>query len=110
MQATKLFLYLAVVLFASSALRRRQDAVGGAGKKNDSGMTVLADAKGMTLYTFDKDMKGMSVCADKCAQNWPPLAATADAKPMGDWTIVDRQDGTKQWAYKGKSLYTFVRI
>lgn len=61
------------------------------------------------LYTFDKDMKGMSMCNDKCAQNWPPLAAAAKAKPMGDWTIVDRQDGTKQWAYKGKPLYTFAK-
>ncbi len=27
----------------------------------------------------------------------------------GDWTIIDRTDGTKQWAYKGKPLYTFVQ-
>jgi predicted lipoprotein with Yx(FWY)xxD motif len=78
-------------------------------RKLGSGQAVLADAKGMTLYTFAKDMTGMSHCAGPCAQNWPPLAAAADAKPVGDWTIVTRDDGSKQWAYKGKPLYTWVK-
>jgi predicted lipoprotein with Yx(FWY)xxD motif len=34
-----------------------------------------------------------------------PLMASADAKPAGSWTIVVRDDGAKQWAYKGKPLY-----
>jgi hypothetical protein len=38
-----------------------------------------------------------------------PLAAAADAKPMGDWTVVTRDDGSKQWAYKGKPLYSFAK-
>jgi len=71
---------------------------------------VLADSKGMTLYTFDKDATpGKSACNGQCAQNWPPLAAKANVKPMGDWTVVTRDDGSKQWAYKGKPLYTWVK-
>jgi predicted lipoprotein with Yx(FWY)xxD motif len=35
----------------------------------------------------------------------PPLAARADAKPSGDWTVVTRDDGSKQWAYKGRPIY-----
>ena len=71
---------------------------------------VLADSKGMTLYTFDKDATpGKSACNGPCAQNWPPLAVAANAKPMGDWTIVTRDDGSKQWAYKDKPLYTFAK-
>jgi predicted lipoprotein with Yx(FWY)xxD motif len=27
------------------------------------------------------------------------------AKPMGAYTIITRDDGTKQWAYKGAPLY-----
>ncbi len=68
---------------------------------------ALVDAKGMTLYVFDKDAGGKSACNGPCAQNWPPLLATADAKPAGDWTIVTRDDGSKMWAYKGKPLYTW---
>ncbi len=66
---------------------------------------VLTDNKKMTLYTFDKDQPGKSNCNGTCANNWPPLMVPANAKPMGDWSIVTRDDGTKQWAYKGKPLY-----
>ena len=109
MRKARWFLYLAVVLLAGYAHAADKMPKGVQERKTDSGMSVLADAKGMTLYTFDKDMNGMSMCTDKCAQNWPALVAGPNAKPMGDWTIVDRQDGTKQWAYKGKPLYTFVK-
>ena len=70
---------------------------------------TYVDAKGMTLYTFDKDAGGKSMCNGPCAENWPPLAATDDAKPTADMTIVVRDDGKKMWAYKGKPLYTFKK-
>jgi len=70
---------------------------------------TLTDAKGMTLYTFDRDAGGKSACNGPCATNWPPLAATGDAKASGDWTIVTRDDGSKQYAYKGKPLYTWSK-
>ena len=66
------------------------------------------DAKGMTLYTFDKDKGGKSMCNDKCATEWPPLAVAKGAKADGDWTIIIRDDKSKMWAYKGHPLYTFV--
>ena len=43
-----------------------------------------------------------------CAQEWPPVLATAKARPMGKWTIATRPDGTRQWAYEGYSLYTSI--
>ena len=70
---------------------------------------VLADANGMTLYTFDKDTAGKSNCNGKCAEFWPPVKAAADAKPVGDLTIITRPDGTLQWADEGKPLYTFIQ-
>jgi predicted lipoprotein with Yx(FWY)xxD motif len=76
----------------------------------DSSMgKIYADSKDMTLYTFDKDEMGKSNCYDKCAANWPPYTAMADAMAEGDWTVIDRTDGTKQWAYKGKPVYLFVQ-
>jgi predicted lipoprotein with Yx(FWY)xxD motif len=70
---------------------------------------VLTDAKGMTLYTFDKDEKGKSNCNGDCAKAWPPAMATASDKPTGNLTIIKRDDGTMQWADEGKPLYTFVK-
>jgi predicted lipoprotein with Yx(FWY)xxD motif len=72
---------------------------------------VLTNPAGMTLYTFDRDAadSGKSVCIGPCAANWPPLMATADARGMGAWSIVTRDDGAKQWAYKGKPLYLWSK-
>ncbi|MRF38868.1 hypothetical protein GIJ44_30130, partial [Staphylococcus sp. KY49P] len=62
---------------------------------------ALVDAKSMTLYTFDKDMGGKSMCNGPCAANWPALTAASGSAASGDWTTVTRDDGTMQWAYKG---------
>ena len=69
---------------------------------------TLTNAAGMTLYTFDKDAAGKSACNGGCAKNWPPLMAAADAKSAGEWSIITRDDGSKQWAYEGKPLYTWT--
>ena len=66
---------------------------------------MLADAKGMTLYTSSRDPAGVSNCYGECMKNWPPLLAAADAQPMTNWTIIKRTDGIRQWAYKGMALY-----
>jgi predicted lipoprotein with Yx(FWY)xxD motif len=72
---------------------------------------VLTNDAGMTLYTFDRDAAGggKSACNGPCAANWPPLMAAADAKPSGDWSLATRDDGAKQWAYKGKPLYLWAK-
>jgi predicted lipoprotein with Yx(FWY)xxD motif len=70
--------------------------------------TVLGDAKGMTVYIYDKDTKGTSNCYSECAEYWSPVKATANDKPVGDLTIIKRTDGTLQWTDGGKPLYTFV--
>lgn len=70
---------------------------------------IYTDANGMALYTFDKDEAGKSNCYEQCATNWPPFMAAADAKAEGEWTVVDRTDGSKMWAYDGKPLYTYIQ-
>jgi len=72
---------------------------------------VLTNADGMTLYVFDKDAagSGKSACNGDCATNWPPLMATTGDKASGDYSIITRDDGSRQWAYKGKPLYRWVK-
>lgn len=72
---------------------------------------VFVGPNGMTLYTFDRDAmgSGKSACNGPCAASWPPLMATAADSAAGDWTIVVRDDGSRQWAYKGKPVYYWVR-
>lgn len=75
----------------------------------ESGM--LVGKGGMTLYTYDNDAagSGKSSCNGPCAKNWPPLMAGASDMAAGDYSIVVRDDGSKQWAYKGKPLYYWVK-
>lgn len=84
-------------------------ATGGAPVKFAEG--VMVDERGMTLYTYDKDGvgTGRSVCNDKCAVNWPPFRAGADAQAAGDFSVVTRSDGSKQWAHKGRPLYFWIK-
>jgi len=71
---------------------------------------MFVTTSGMTLYTFDKDATpGKSVCNGPCATNWPPALVADGAKASGDWTIITRDDGLKQWAYKGKPVYAFAK-
>ncbi len=102
--------YVAMTFAAGLVLAACAANMPGGVKLQDSSLgKVLADEKGMTLYTFDKDEPGMSNCYDKCAANWPPLMASGDAKVVGDFTVVTRKDGSKQWALKGVPLYTWVK-
>lgn len=112
-----LLLVLAAAAFTGTPARAAaQDAAGAASmppgvavRTLDNGKKVLADAKGMTLYTYQRDSAGKSNCTGRCVANWPPLMAADNAVPMGSWTVVTRDDGKKMWAYKTMPLYTFAR-
>ena len=95
------FLSTALLLAACASMTSPQPA------KASNG--VLVGGNGMTLYTFDRDAagSGKSACNGACATLWPPLMAQAADQASGAWTIVVRDDGSRQWAYKGKPLYYY---
>lgn len=72
--------------------------------------SYMTDFAGMTLYTFDKDTKGVSTCYAGCATAWP--AYTSGAAAQGtlptNITLVARTDGSKQFAWKGMPLYHYA--
>jgi predicted lipoprotein with Yx(FWY)xxD motif len=72
---------------------------------------MLVGESGMTLYVFDRDAAGggKSACNGPCATNWPPLVVIGNAQPVPAYTIVMRDDGRKQWAYKGRPLYFWAK-
>jgi len=75
----------------------------------------LVAANGMTLYLFTKDAAGVSNCADKCAQAWPPYTVDADeadallkgANVGGTLGTIKRADETLQVTYNEWPLYFF---
>ncbi len=70
---------------------------------------VLAGGNGMTLYTFRNDAPGVSTCYEQCAENWPSLLATGDVAIEAPYTVIERDDGTRQLARDGMPLYYWIR-
>ena len=99
----------AAVLALLAAPALAAEYLGGEVKSVDiGGKMVLVGSNDMTLYIFDKDTAGVSNCYDTCAEKWPPLFAADDAMADGDFTVVERTDGTKMWAYKDMPLYFWI--
>jgi predicted lipoprotein with Yx(FWY)xxD motif len=73
------------------------------------GATVLANAKGFTLYWFAPDTPTTSKCNGSCASLWPPVKgpATAGAGVTGKLATITRSDGSVQATYNGHPLYTY---
>jgi predicted lipoprotein with Yx(FWY)xxD motif len=75
--------------------------------------TILVDARGRTLYLFEKDRAGMSACTSSCLQYWP--AFTSRATPQAGkgvqqsmLKLIKQHNGARQVTYAGHPLYTFV--
>ncbi|MGB6455090.1 MAG: hypothetical protein WBH47_11475 [Streptosporangiaceae bacterium] len=75
-----------------------------------SGVTVLANSKGFTLYWFAPDTSTRSACDGTCAAYWPPVTGTPSAGPgaTGRLGTIRRADGSTQATYDGHPLYTYV--
>ena len=102
---------LALAVLAASAAVAADDPPSGIMLRAVGHGAILADAKGMTLYTFATDQKGgASTCQETCAETWPPLPAPAGAKADGVWGTIPRgEGGALQWTFRGKPLYTYSR-
>ena len=99
-------------LIATATLAACASMMGGAmapyTKVNDG---MLVGSNNMTLYTFAKDTSGSgkSMCNGPCAANWPPLLVDGNPATPGDYSVITRDDGKKQLAFKGMPLYFWVK-
>ena len=101
-----------IALIATATLAACASMTGGAMApytKVSDGMLVGSNS--MTLYTFAKDMagSGKSMCNGPCATNWPPLLIDGSPTVSGDYSVITRDDGKKQLAYKGMPLYFWAK-
>jgi predicted lipoprotein with Yx(FWY)xxD motif len=74
---------------------------------------IVVDGRGRSLYLFEKDVRGRSVCSGLCATYWPPLLTNgrsiaitgAKRSLLGS---IRREDGSHQVTYGGHPLYFFA--
>ena len=64
---------------------------------------------GFTLYAFDSDLGSAgSTCNASCATSWPPVSVTdGEVANISGLSLVTRDDGSSQAAYKGRPLYFY---
>jgi predicted lipoprotein with Yx(FWY)xxD motif len=68
---------------------------------------ILA-AAGRTLYTFDKDAANKSNCNGGCAVAWPAYLVKEGDRTPGEFRVITRDDGARQWAINGKPVYFYA--
>ncbi len=85
-------------------------------RANGAHGSILTDAKGMTLYVFDKDSKDMSTCTGDCLTKWPAFTAASATAAMksaagvtGKLGTIKRADGKFQVTINGMPLYYYYQ-
>ena len=70
---------------------------------------VLTDFEGFTLYASDRVAENdAQTCSDHgCEMDWLPVPAPALALDVGQFSVVTRKDGSRQWAWRGRPLYRY---
>lgn len=66
---------------------------------------ILTDDNGVPLFVSEAEPQGVSQCYGACLNIWLPYKAPDDAKATGDLSVIKRDDGVSQWAFRGKALY-----
>jgi len=69
---------------------------------------LLQNERGFSVYASDADSSTKSNCDASCARTWPPMLAPESVRPHGEWTIIERSPGVRQWAFRGKPLYRYA--
>ncbi len=69
---------------------------------------LLLTNKGVSVFVSDADRPGKSSCNEKCLLSWKPIVAPQFAESEGEWSVFERSPGVKQWAFRGRPLYTFA--
>ena len=102
----KTFLAAAMILSATATAATADGHASPVGLVGtEIGQVIAAVSSGMTLYTFSQDSAGTSNCYDSCAAAWPPFLAADGQDAVGGLGLIDRRDGTRQWALNGQPLY-----
>ena len=69
---------------------------------------LLQTERSFSIYSSDADAPGKSNCDAACTQTWIPMLAPASVRPHGDWTIIGRSPGLRQWVFRDKPLYRYA--
>ncbi len=70
---------------------------------------VIRNDQAYAVYWSKSHQTMKTLCQGQCAKLWPPVVASASANDVGDWKIIKRSDGVRQWTYQGKPLHMYSK-
>ena len=70
---------------------------------------LLTNHVGFSVYMWDGDAANKSNCTGSCLNDWAPVLASQSAQSQGEWGVIERSPGVKQWTYRTKPVYTRVQ-
>lgn len=69
---------------------------------------LIATADRQSVYSWDRDAPNKSNCFDGCTEEWTPVLAPEFAEPNGEWGVIVRSPGVRQWTFRTRPLYTYA--
>ena len=69
---------------------------------------MLVNFSGYAVYAWDGDGASKSNCTGECLKKWAPVLAAESSQQQGEWSVIQRSPGVRQWAFRGKPLYTYI--
>jgi predicted lipoprotein with Yx(FWY)xxD motif len=71
----------------------------------------LVDRSGFALYRYDRDVpfSAKSLCVGPCTETWRPYLAAPEARRRGDFALITRPEGGRQWVFRGQPLYRYAK-
>jgi predicted lipoprotein with Yx(FWY)xxD motif len=70
---------------------------------------MLTTKQNYAAYAFAGDDATNAACVDECLKVRKPILAPAMAKEFGEWSILERAPGVRQWVFRGAPLYTYIQ-
>lgn len=80
-------------------------------KTMSTGRLLVTD-KGRSVYASERDTPQKSNCDATCTDTWIPLLGPAysvepQGNARGEWSLIERSAGIKQWTFRGQPLYEY---
>jgi predicted lipoprotein with Yx(FWY)xxD motif len=69
---------------------------------------MLATDRSESVYSYEGDTADSSSCRADCLAKWKPVLAPSLARAQGEWSLLERSPGERQWVFRGKPLYTYI--
>jgi predicted lipoprotein with Yx(FWY)xxD motif len=74
----------------------------------EDGKYIFRVGESQSIYVYDRDKAGVATCVDECSRLWPAVIASPNSSTVGDWTLLARADGSQQWCYRNRPIYTYA--